>query len=188
MNTHDHHRPDHHSPDRNGDEISADPELALAAEPLSEADYALLDSLQALYDEIDPVPDGLVERIQFEITLDALHAEVATLTQLDLAGSGARSASTESVRTITFTAETVTTMVTISPQTDGSVRVDGWVAPGGGLLVEVLLAEGEARRTRADDDGRFVMEDLPAGLAKFALHTTDAVGSPHTVVSPTIEL
>ena len=31
----------------------------------------------------DPVPDGLVERIQFEITLDALHAEVATLTQLD---------------------------------------------------------------------------------------------------------
>jgi hypothetical protein len=187
MNTHDHHSPDHHSPDRNGDEISADPELALAAEPLSEADYALLDSLQALYDEIDPVPDGLVERIQFEITLDALHAEVATLTSLDLAASGARSASTESVRTVTFTAETVTTMVTISPQTDGTVRVDGWVVPGAGLLVEVLLAD-QARRTHADEDGRFVIEDLPAGLAKFALHTTEADGSPPPVVSPTIEL
>ena len=93
------------------------------------------------------MPDGLVERIQFEITLDALHAELATLTQLDLATSGARSASTESVRTVTFTAETVTTMVTISPQPDGSVRVDGWVAPGAGLLVEVLLADGRAART-----------------------------------------
>ncbi|HEY5978366.1 MAG TPA: hypothetical protein VIT41_01920 [Microlunatus sp.] len=181
MNTYDHHRPDR------DDEDVTDPEPALAAAPLTDADYALLDSLQALYTTVDPVPDGLVERIQFEITLDALHAELATLTQLDLASSGARSASTESVRTITFTAEAVTTMVTISPQPDGTVRVDGWVAPGGGLLVEVLLAD-DVRRTHADDDGRFVIEDLPAGLAKFALHTTDAAGSPHTVVSPTIEL
>jgi hypothetical protein len=162
-------------------------ELQLAAEPLTEDDEALLAALRACYDGSDPVPDGLVERIQFEITLDALHAEVATLTSLDLAGSGARSASTESIRTVTFTAETVTTMVTISPQTDGTVRVDGWVAPGAGLLVEVLLADQE-RRTHADEDGRFVIEGLPAGLAKFALHTTDPDGSPHTVVSPTIEL
>lgn len=165
----------------------ADHEAELAEQPLDNEDLAVLNALRAMYDEADPVPDGLVERIQFEITLDALHAELATLTQLDLATSGARSASTESVRTITFTAETVTTMVTISPQPDGSVRVDGWVAPGAGLLVEVLLAD-EARGTHADDDGRFVIENLPAGLAKFALHTTDAAGSPHTVVSPTIEL
>ena len=39
-----------------------------------------------------------MERIQFEITLDALHAELATLTQLDLATSGARSASTRPSR------------------------------------------------------------------------------------------
>ncbi|HYI55006.1 MAG TPA: hypothetical protein VEX57_13650 [Microlunatus sp.] len=181
MNAYDRHGP-------GGDDVTADDsELALAAEPLTEADYALLDSVRALYDRTDPVPDGLVERIQFEITLDALHAELATLTQVDLATSGARSASTESVRTVTFTAETMTTMVTISAQPDGSVRVDGWVAPGAGLLVEVLLADG-ARRTYTDGDGRFVVEDLPAGLAKFALHTTDAAGSPHTVVSPTIEL
>lgn len=164
-----------------------DRELALAAEQLGDDDEALLAALRACYEDADPVPDGLVERIQFEITLDALHAELATLTSLDLAGSGARSASTESIRTVTFTAESVTTMVTISPQTDGTVRVDGWVAPGAGLLVEVLLTDG-ARRTHTDEDGRFVLEDLPAGLAKFALHTTEADGSPHTVVSPTIEL
>jgi hypothetical protein len=164
-------------------------ELAWAAQMLDDADETLLRAIAALYAEADPVPEGLIERIQFEITLDALHAEVATLTQLDLAGSGARSASatTEAVRTITFTAEAVTTLVTISPEPDGSVRVDGWAVPGAGLGVEVLLTDG-SRRTRADDDGRFVLDGLPTGLAKFVLHTEDAAGDPYTVVSPTIEL
>ncbi|MDN5805003.1 MAG: hypothetical protein L0H26_10545, partial [Microlunatus sp.] len=114
-------------------------ESALAAEDLDPADYALLNSIHAYYDESAPVPDGLVARIQFELTLDALHAEAATLTQLELSGSGVRSTSTEAVRTITFTSESVTTMVTITPQPDDTVRVDGWAAPGAGLLVEVLL-------------------------------------------------
>lgn len=162
-------------------------ELALAAEDLDADDLALLRAIEQLYADADPVPDGLAERIQFELTLDALHAEVATLTQLDLTATGARGASTEAVRTITFTAELLTTMVTICPQPDGTVRVDGWSAPGAGLDVEVLLADG-SRSTRSDEDGRFVFEDLPAGLAKFALHTIEGDGAPHTVVSPTIEL
>ena len=102
--------------------VSDDRELEdlLAAEKLDPTDFAILNSLRAFYDENDPVPDGLVERIQFEITLDALHAEVATLTQLDLETSGARSAATESVRTITFTSESLTTMVTLTQQADGT--------------------------------------------------------------------
>ena len=87
----------------------------------------MLDSLQALYDEIDPVPDGLVERIQFEITLDALHAELATLTQLDLAGSGARSASTESSGR-SRSPPSRDDHGDNQPAADDSVRVDGWVA------------------------------------------------------------
>ena len=160
-------------------------EEQLAAEPLDNEDLALLNSLRAYYDEHDPVPDGLVERIQFELTLDALHAEVATLTQLDLAAAGARSTGTESVRTITFTSESMTTMVTITPDGEGSVRIDGWAAPGAGIRVEILLADG-VRETYADDDGRFVFEQVPTGLAKFALHP--AHGESTTVVSPTLEL
>jgi hypothetical protein len=160
-------------------------EERLAAESLDAEDFALLNSLRAYYDEHDPVPDGLVERIQFELTLDALQAEVATLTQLDLSSAGARSASTESVRTITFTSESMTTMVTITPEGEDAVRIDGWAAPGAGIRVEVLLADG-ARETYADADGRFVFEQVPTGLAKFALHPAD--GESTTVVSPTMEL
>jgi len=161
-------------------------EESLAAEDLDPSDLALLNSLRAYYDERDPVPDGLVERIQFEITLDALRTEVATLTQLDMATSGARSATTEAVRTITFSSESLTTMVTLTPLDDGTVRVDGWAAPGAGIRVELLLPDGP-RNTFADEDGRFVFEAVPCGLAKFALHVPrDSEFS--TVLSPTIEL
>jgi hypothetical protein len=161
-------------------------EERLAAEPMDQDDFAVLNALRAYYDEHDPVPDGLVERIQFEITLDALQAEVATLTQLDLADAGARGSAPEAVRTITFTSESATTMVTISPTGEGLVRVDGWLAPGAGVRVELLLADG-SRNSVADEDGRFVFEEVPAGLAKFALYLPAGATSA-TVVSPTVEL
>ena len=164
----------------------ADREAALAAEPLDSTDAALLNSLRAHFDEHDPVPEGLVDRIEFELTLDALHAEVATLITMDLATTHVRSAATEDVRTITFTSESMTTMVTLTPQPDGTVRVDGWAAPCAGVRIEVLLPEG-ARETHADFDGRFVFEDLPSGLAKFALHVPRGEEFA-TVLSPTIEL
>jgi hypothetical protein len=161
-------------------------ETELAGQPLDPSDFALLNSLRAHYDETDPVPDGLVERIQFELTLDALHAELATLMQMDMAGAGVRSAATEAVRTVTFTSESLTTMVTLTPQPDDTVRVDGWADPGAGIRVELLLTDGP-RETYADDDGRFVFEDVPSGLAKFVMHVPRGEEFS-TVLSPTIEL
>jgi hypothetical protein len=77
-------------------------------------------------------------------------------------------------------------MVTLTPLAGGIVRVDGWAAPGAGIRVDLLLPDGP-RSTYADEDGRFVFEGVPCGLAKFALQL------PHhaelfTVLSPAIEL
>lgn len=157
-------------------------ELAAAAEPVSSDDVALLGQLGALWERHDPVPAGLADRIEFALTLDALETEVATLTQLDLAPSGSRGGDTEAVRTVTFTSETLDTMVTLTEAPDGTVRVDGWVAPGAAMRVEVLLA-GSTLEVASDDDGRFVLESVPKGLAKFVLHPDG-----RTVLSPTIEL
>ncbi len=166
------------------DEHSLEDRLADA--PLDSDDLAVLDALRAFYDETDPVPAGLVERIKFELTLDALHAELATLTQLELADSGARGATTEDVRTITFTAESLTTMITVSPNDDGTVRVDGWAAPGANIRIEARLT-AEVRETVADDDGRFVFATLPTGLARFSLYLPRG-DDVTTVVTPTLEL
>jgi hypothetical protein len=135
-----------------------------------------------MYDTLDPVPAGLVERIQFGITLDALHAEIAELQRTgDLAG--VRSDGPTSAVTITFTSSTLTTMVTITPTGADRVRVDGWVDPGAGVRVE-LRAGPESLHTVADSDGRFVIDDVPNGLAQFVLRTPDGA----TVVTPSIEL
>lgn len=157
-------------------------EVAAAAEPLGPDDLALLEQLGEVWARHDPVPAGLVGRLEFALTLDALETEVATLTQVDLAASGSRSGDTEAVRTVTFTSETLDTMVTLTDAPDGTVRVDGWIAPGSAMRVEVLLGSSTLE-VEADEDGRFVLESVPKGLAKFALHP-----GTRTVLSPTIEL
>ncbi|HKC27006.1 MAG TPA: hypothetical protein VKB75_03245 [Jatrophihabitans sp.] len=157
----------------------------LAAGPIDEQDVDALARMAAMYNALDPVPAGLVDRIQFGITLDALHAEIAELQRGgDLVG--VRSGVDGDVQTITFTSAALTTMVTIVPTSADRVRIDGWIAPGGGIAVE-LRGEDATRQTVADADGRFVFDDVPHGLAQFVLRPVDN-GSSGPVVTPSIEV
>ena len=158
----------------------------LAASPIDDVDGRVLHDLAGIYDALDPVPDGLVERLQFAVTLDALHAELAELQHLDFAGARGDDVGATEVQTVTFTSESLTTMVTITHAGLDRVRLDGWIAPGGGVAVE-LRATGARMQTTADDDGRFVFEDVPRGLAQFVLRppTTD---EQRPVITPAIDL
>ena len=158
---------------------------ALAAAPIDDVDLAVLDQLAAAYADADPVPDGLLERLQFAITLDALHAEIAQLTRLDDL-VGARAEAAAEIRTVTFTSQSMSTMVTITPMTGDRVRIDGWATDGAGVEVE-LRTVTTRQTTTADDDGRFVFEDVPRGMAQFVLrHPGDSARPP--VVTPALEI
>lgn len=163
---------------------SAQLDLLAAGEP-DEADFRTLRNLARLYDTIDPVPSGLVERIQFGITLDALHAEIAELQHSsDLVGL--RAEELTEARTVTFTSSSLTTMVTITSTSTERARIDGWVAPGGGVTVEARTREG-VTTTIADGDGRFVFEDLARGFVQFTVRPPHGVPSP-PVLTPPIEI
>jgi hypothetical protein len=156
----------------------------LAAGEIDDADIRVLQQMAQIHDALDPVPSGLVDRIQFGITLDALHAEIAELQRSgDLAG--VRSEAGTDVQTVTFTSASLSTMVTITPTGQDRVRIDGWVAPGGGVLVELRIVH-ETLTTTADSDGRFVFDDVPRGLAQFTLRAPSNAHQP--VVTPSIEL
>jgi hypothetical protein len=156
----------------------------LAAGEIDATDIDNLRRMAQLYDTLDPVPGALIDRIQFGITLDALEAEIAELQRSgDLVGVRA-DASTDA-QTVTFTSTNMSTMVTITNTAADRVRIDGWVAPGGGVVVELRIVD-ETRTTTADPDGRFVFDDVPRGLAQFTLRAPS--GQQQPVVTPSIEL
>ena len=161
--------------------------------PVDEDDLAALDALRAVYEHGDPVPPHLVDRVKFAITLDDLEAEVARLQRDAVPELVARSEATDPVedllraRSVTFTSDLLTTMVTITPLGD-TVRLDGWAAPGAHLQVELRTGD-TSRHVTADEDGRFVIESVPHGLAQLILRPAeDAADDQHPVVTPAIEL
>jgi hypothetical protein len=157
---------------------------ALAAGQIDSDDVAVLQSVAVLYNSLDPVPAGLVDRIQFGITLDALHAEIA---ELERSGEvvGARSEATEA-QTVTFNSSSLTTMITISLIAADRVRLDGWAAPGAGFSVELRIAD-DTMRTTADIDGRFVFQDVSRGFAQLVLRPPAGSSQP-PIVTPAIEI
>jgi hypothetical protein len=157
----------------------------LEGERLDSHDEVILRQLAALYSAIDPVPDDLADRLQFAITLDALNAELAELQQLP-AEAMSRGAETSEVKTLTFTSDSMTTMVTISAAGTDRVRIDGWVAPGGGVSVE-LRQVANSLRTEADSDGRFVFDDVAHGLTRFVLRDPASDTRP-PVITPAVEI
>jgi hypothetical protein len=76
-------------------------------------------------------------------------------------------------------------MITISPLSAETARIDGWVAPGGGAIVELRTADERLQGT-ADSDGRFVFESAPRGLGQFVVRQPG--DAPHPpVITPSIE-
>ncbi|SOD72364.1 hypothetical protein SAMN05892883_1765 [Jatrophihabitans sp. GAS493] len=160
-------------------------ELQLAAGELDETDKSLMVSIANIFDSNDPMPDGLVARVQFAMTLDALHTEVAELQRLSAGSLSYRGEGADEVQTVTFTSASLTTMVTISPVSAGQVRVDGWIAPGAEVDVE-LRQEHASRNTVSDADGRFVFDSVPRGMAQFILRALSEGRA--LVVTPSMEL
>ncbi|WP_430781918.1 hypothetical protein [Actinoplanes sp. G11-F43] len=129
---------------------------------IDETDLAILAEMAALYTAADPVPDGLVERIQFVLALDDLDAEVLRLTGQTTVAAGARG---EGGRIHTYEIGGLGLTVRIAGLGPGAVRIDGWLAPP--AAYRVVLKSGDQLLHRvADPDGRFVFERAPTGPAR----------------------
>ena len=147
---------------------TTDTELA----PFDEADAAILRELREVAGRLDPCPGDLGERVKFALTVRALEAEVAQLTaQPELVSRTAGEDLTEA-STVTFSTDSLSIMVTIAPSTTGRSRVDGWLTCGQ-ADVECRIATGEVLTVHADEDGRFVLPDVPRGGAQLIVRTSN---------------
>ena len=161
----------------------------LADQPLDTTDAVMLGEVARLYEEVDPVPDGLTDRLSFALALDELYAEVAEMSRvpMDLAGIRGDMAAVRT-ETLTFTAESLTAMITVTHVGPDRVRVDGWVAPAQGLPVRLRMQQGRLE-TLANAAGRFSFDDLPDGFVQLSFHpATGGDGGGSAVVTPSFEL
>ena len=157
---------------------------ALAAAPMDLEDDALLHELDLLLRRVDPVPEDLVDRVQFALALDELHAEVAEMTRMPLDALAVRADPTVEAATtsLTFKTEAFTAMVTVTRTGDDHYRLDGWVAPPLPLRVVARMQEG-VLEVASDESGRFVVDGLPGGFAQLVFHHDGGA-----VVTPMFEL
>ena len=151
-------------------------------------DVATLGQVRDLFAHADPVPGDLTERIKFELTVQALHAEVAELMDSSLlATRGSTQMEPTPTDSVTFTANAVSLMVTANESdTEGRVRVDGWVTVPG-AAVEAVTSSGQ-HRVISDANGRFVLDDLPHGPIHFVIRTAPADEAARPVITPTIQI
>lgn len=134
-------------------------------EPLDSTDEAILRELRETASRLDPCPAHLTDRIAFALTVRALQAEVAELTsQAELASRALAAEEPAQATTITYSTDSTSIMVSVSYDATGRARLDGWLTCGPGE-VELDLGGHGTRSTTADQDGRFVLADLPHGPA-----------------------
>lgn len=160
--------------------------MSAADVPLDEQDAQVLARVRELISHVDPVPAGLAERTRFALTVHALHAEVAELTENALLPTRSADSPTRT-ESVTFTSGSVSLMVSSTPAPDGrTARIDGWVTRGG-AEVEVVWADS-SRTVVADDHGRLAVPDVPRGRIHFIVRTDPADPTERPVITPTIDL
>jgi hypothetical protein len=153
--------------------------------PLDQTDQAILERLATIHGRVDPPPADLDDRVRFAIALDQLDVELARL-RTDLMTAAHRGS--DRTRTITFEADSRTVMITIVEQPNGSIRIDGWLAPPAATRIELRLPEpAPPMAVNSDDTGRFVFNLVPRGLAQLLVHPPAEETTPR-IVTPVLAL
>jgi hypothetical protein len=155
-------------------------------EPLDERDHTILAGVHDMWRRVDPLPADLLDRVKFAIELQTIELRTADLDVMRLSEvhEPAAARGDEQSRLITFDSETVTIMVSIKPNPDRTIRVDGWLTPPGSHPIELRTTDGPLT-TVSDEDGRFVLDAVPSGLVQLIVRPT---GTTRTVTTPSISL
>lgn len=144
----------------------------------------LLEVVRSAYSAADPVPAGLVERMQAATSAAASDAgiefELELMTLLERADelAGARSSGTGAAYTLRFVHGEIDLLLRIAGDGDGS-RVDGWVVPPEPMTVRALIGSSSSPAAAVvRDTGRFELTGLPSGLVRLRLEPHDTSRPP----------
>lgn len=142
----------------------------------------LLTVVRELWEDRDPVPEGLVERMQAAVAAEAvlvdtdLDYELLLLVEQSHELAGARGTEAYTLRFALDDTELLLRAV----GSDGGARLDGWLAPPSRMQVRaeqvVEGKEGRSWQAESDEHGRFEFDNLPPGMFRLWLTPLEAGG------------
>jgi len=163
----------------------------------------LLQVVRDLYTVGDPVPDGLVARMQ-QVAAEAaeedgvgLDIELMLLVEGSGTLAGTRSSDVRrseevdgaSAYTLRFVHGEVDVLVRIAPDGDGSgrtSRIDGWVVPPEPMTVRAVRESDGTQGVVLGESGRFELTDLASGLVRLRFEPHEDGRAPF--LTPTFEI
>lgn len=137
---------------------------------------ALLAAVRRMWSEKDPVPVGLVARMQSVAASESdvdLDYELLVLAERSRELAGARGTTSY---TLQFTCGDLSVLIRAAAEEEpvGGGRLDGWLAPASTMSVRVMSIGGDREwETATDARGRFEFRRLPAGLFRLWLTPHD---------------
>lgn len=148
------------------------------------ADAALFARMRRMWQEVDPVPADLVDRMVAAVAVEDLSHEYALLTLVEGALAAVRGES--DTATLQFSDGSTSVLLHVTATESGARRVDGWVDAA---ALAIRLVQGDQERS-ADpgEHGRFAFDEVAPGMARLRLSVRDADGTMHDFQTPQFEV
>ena len=149
------------------------------------ADAALFARMRAMWQDVDPMPAELVDRMVAAVAVEDLSREYALLTLVESSQFAAVRGETDTA-TLQFSDGTTSVLLHVTPTEDGSRRLDGWVDAA---VLAIRLVQGD-REWTADpgEHGRFAFESVSAGVSRLRLVVRGDDGELHDFQTPQFEV
>jgi hypothetical protein len=148
------------------------------------ADAALFARMRAVWEEVDPVPADLVDRMVAAVAVEDLTREYALLTLVEESLAAVRGEA--DTATLQFSDGTTSVLLHVSLTEGGGRRVDGWVDAS---ALAIRLVQGEREwSAEPGDHGRFAFEDVPPGVARLRMVVKDSTGELRDFQTPQFEV
>ena len=149
------------------------------------ADAALFARMRSVWEEVDPVPADLVDRMVAAVAVEDLSREYALLTLVETSELAAVRGESDT-STLQFSDGSTSVLVHVAATEGGGRRVDGWVDA---TALAIRLIQGDKDWTAdAGERGRFAFDDITPGMARLRLVVRDADGEIRDFQTPQFEV
>jgi hypothetical protein len=140
--------------------------------------------MRVMWQDVDPAPADLVDRMVATVAVEDLSREYALLTLVS--GDLAAVRGEADTATLQFSDGTTSVLVHVTATEDGSRRVDGWVDAA---ALAIRLSQDDREWTAdAGEHGRFAFDSVPAGVSRLRLVVRGTDDDLHEFQTPQFEI